>query len=556
MSQDRYAPRRGQTPPNKVQQPAPGAVSAGAAAVAAVDTHEAGGASKDRHLQGSHAGSRPLLGGPAVPTPSHDSTAVRIPLGPLGSVNAGFVSLVVLVLQNSVLVLMTRWSRSRDDRPITKTSTMVLMTELVKMAACLSYAIYEFWRDASFPVAANGSPAESPLAEGNGLSEWQAHGGAASGGPQAVGRTPEHKHSARTLQRSHTSPETQPEQPAEMPASSRAVVACERLSSSVLSMETVKLVVPAALFTFQNYLLFVSLANLDAMTFQVLSQVKLLLAALFSIWLLGRYLNCVQWSSVFLLMFGIAIASAPSKASSSNRGAGAAQNNLLGVVSCVASGLSSSFASVYFEKILKGTPPSIAIRNVQLGVSAIGFAMMSVFLVDGIPIMHFEPFRGFTFLSWVLVCVHAGGGVLVAIVVKYADNILKGFATGIAIVVSGGYAALMWGFTPSSNFILGSVLVCIGTVMYNMQFEHPIARRLARGMPGGSRIPPTPLTPPGLQPTPKPPSVVPRAENILMGRSPQQQAGTFGAARRAASPTFTPGCSASPRPGVLAPQTC
>eukprot|EP01065_Artemidia_motanka_P035658 TRINITY_DN43558_c0_g1_i1.p1 TRINITY_DN43558_c0_g1~~TRINITY_DN43558_c0_g1_i1.p1 ORF type:complete len:462 (+),score=95.74 TRINITY_DN43558_c0_g1_i1:53-1387(+) len=366
-----------------------------------------------------------------------DVTQTRVPIAGCGSLNVGYLSLLVLVVQNSVLVLMTRWSRSRADIPIYRTSTMVLVAELTKMAGCLVCTAVEF-----------------------------ANEGKGEGGDEAGRRS--------------------------------ASQVLSRLVSCMFSVETVKLIVPAALFTFQNYLLFVSLSNLDAMTFQVLSQVKLLLAAIFSIILLGRFLTCMQWTSVFLLMGGIAIASTPSgSASGGGRGAGAVQSNMLGVVACVASGLSSSFASVYFEKILKGTPPSIAVRNVQLGVSAIVFALISCIVVDGMPFLQFEFFRGYTPITWVLVLVHAGGGVLVAVVVKYADNILKGFATGIAIVVSGGFAAVAWGYAPSAHFVAGSAVVCAGTVLYNVPCEHPLARRIARGMPGGSRIPPTPLTPPG-----------------------------------------------------------
>ena len=39
-------------------------------------------------------------------------------------------------------------------------------------------------------------------------------------------------------------------------------------------------------------------------------------------------------------------------------------------------------------------------------------------------------------MAWAVVVNQAFGGLLIAVVMKYADNIVKGFATSIAIIVS------------------------------------------------------------------------------------------------------------------------
>eukprot|EP01059_Diplonema_ambulator_P022499 TRINITY_DN37800_c0_g1_i1.p1 TRINITY_DN37800_c0_g1~~TRINITY_DN37800_c0_g1_i1.p1 ORF type:complete len:381 (+),score=16.28 TRINITY_DN37800_c0_g1_i1:113-1255(+) len=346
-----------------------------------------------------------------------DPTKVRIKVPGFGQVNAGYLSLLVLVVQNAILVLMTRWSRAQNRGTMYKSSSLILTAEIVKMTICLLALWYEV------------------------VQSGQAH------------------------------------------------YFRMKLYHIVFCLETVKLAVPAALFTLQNYLLFVSLSNLDAMMFQLLSQVKLLLAAIFSVWLLERYLTCVQWSSVFMLTLGIILSSQGQQGSEKVVDT-AKQNTAIGIVSCVVSGTSSAFASVYFEKILKGTPPSIAERNIQLGIFSIVLAVFSMLAVDGVPGSHFAFFDGYSSMTWVLVLFHAGGGILVAVVVKYADNILKGFATGVAIIVSGIYASLVWGFTPTPQFIAGSVVVTIGTCVYNIPDpDVPIVNKIARKMPGGYRIP-------------------------------------------------------------------
>lgn len=54
----------------------------------------------------------------------------------------------------------------------------------------------------------------------------------------------------------------------------------------------------------------------------------------------------------------------------------------------------------------------------------------------------------------------AAGGLLVAVVVKYADNILKGFAASFAMVITFTVSMYFNGFAPNQNFYFGAVSVC------------------------------------------------------------------------------------------------
>ena len=51
-------------------------------------------------------------------------------------------------------------------------------------------------------------------------------------------------------------------------------------------------------------------------------------------------------------------------------------------------------------------------------------------------------------MAWAVVVNQAFGGLLIAVVMKYADNIVKGFATSIAIIVS---TVLRHGFLKMSK---------------------------------------------------------------------------------------------------------
>ena len=63
--------------------------------------------------------------------------------------------------------------------------------------------------------------------------------------------------------------------------------------------------------------------------------------------------------------------------------------------------------------------------------------MVVVLLVDGLgPVFGGDVGFGYDLFVWYLVALNAIGGLIVAVVVKYADNILKGFACSMAIIIT------------------------------------------------------------------------------------------------------------------------
>lgn len=71
-------------------------------------------------------------------------------------------------------------------------------------------------------------------------------------------------------------------------------------------MELLKLVIPSGLYTLQNNLLYVALANLNAATFQITYQFKILTTAMFMVLLLHKQITKKQWLALIILSVGIA----------------------------------------------------------------------------------------------------------------------------------------------------------------------------------------------------------------------------------------------------------
>lgn len=321
------------------------------------------------------------------------------------------LSLIVLVVQNSTLVLMMRYSRivQKPGQTMYIASTAVFLAEVLKIIACLVVMRHQ-----------QGS--------------W------------------------------------------------------ERFSSMVRReilgkpSETLKMLIPSGLYALQNNLLYVALSNLEAATFQVTYQMKIMSTAVFSVALLGRSLTRDKWLALLLLMIGVTLVQSQSMSSTSTTASKvdeiilAPQNPFIGLMAVITSCVSSGFAGCYFEKILKTSDTSMWVRNIQLGISGALFSLVGMLAYDIQPIMEGGLLQGYNWLTWVVVANQALGGLLVAIVVKYADNILKGFATSLSIIVSGVISIYLFDFQPSGVFIVGAFIVMSSSYLYGIDFSKRLSR--------------------------------------------------------------------------------
>ncbi|XP_032883835.1 UDP-N-acetylglucosamine transporter [Amblyraja radiata] len=235
-------------------------------------------------------------------------------------------------------------------------------------------------------------------------------------------------------------------------------------------METLKLAIPSGIYTLQNNLLYVALSNLDAATYQVTYQLKVLTTALFSVTMLGKNLGVYQWLSLLTLMAGVALVQWPTDTPEDLKKEISAGSQFIGLIAVLSACFSSGFAGVYFEKILKGTKQSVWIRNIQLGLFGSVFGMMGVYVYDGQRVADHGVFQGYNKFTWIVVILQALGGLVIAAVIKYADNILKGFATSLSIILS-TLISFFWlqDFVPTSVFFFGTFLVIVATFLYGYE---------------------------------------------------------------------------------------
>lgn len=260
--------------------------------------------------------------------------------------------------------------------------------------------------------------------------------------------------------------------------------------------------------------------------FQVTYQCKLLTTAIVSVVMLQRRYSLKQWICLTALGLGVAIVvlGAPEDGHTSDseeekeeeekkKDDVNAQNLFAGLVAVTVACLCSAFAGVYFEMVLKKptnaggqarAPVSMWMRNVQMAFFSICIAVINMLMEkeredtgemdeNNNPIA--KPFmHGFTAWVYVIVLLQAGGGMLVAAVIKvslllflsrcklhlsccslnsthhllqYADNVLKGMATGVSVVTATFFSTVLFGTTLSTQFAVGAGIILVSVYLFS-----------------------------------------------------------------------------------------
>lgn len=255
--------------------------------------------------------------------------------------------------------------------------------------------------------------------------------------------------------------------------------------------------IPSVLYVIQNSCQLMAVQYLDAGTFSVLSQAKVLTTAICSVVVLRTMLSLRKWRALTLLVLGcILVQYAPTQpkvgSTESERAADAA-GVFIGLVMTLIMVSISGVAGVTIEKILKNQGPGMAQmslweRNVQLSFWGIIFATGSMVLRDRATIVRDGFFHGWSTFACVVVVCQSVGGLVTAVVVKYTDTIIKGFAVGLSVVFTSLLSIPLFGSTLTLNFCIGAGCVLLSIFNFNEQdapiVVHAAEERKLASVPG------------------------------------------------------------------------
>lgn len=247
-----------------------------------------------------------------------------------------------------------------------------------------------------------------------------------------------------------------------------------------------------------NILAYVALSNVGPAVYTVLQQLKILTTAGFSVLLLNRYYTGTQWRALLLLIMGCILVVSPTLHTACDNGiTNSAEekeylaNTIIGILATIVMVLISGFGAAYFEKILKQDTSTVWERNFQLAFYSIFFLLMINIMdvlsysfqedktgmkensLSAVSPDRFTLFKGWTLITVAIAIIQAGGGLLVAGTLKYADSILKTLATSISIVLSAFLSYVLLD-TPLDVFIgIGCTVTILSVINYTFDATPP-----------------------------------------------------------------------------------
>ncbi|ETN43687.1 uncharacterized protein HMPREF1541_02846 [Cyphellophora europaea CBS 101466] len=327
-------------------------------------------------------------------------------------------------------------------------------------------------------------------------------------------------------------------------------------TNAIIAGDSWKMAIPASVYTLANSLQYVAISNLDAATFHVVYQFKIIVTAVFSVVMLRRSLTPRQWLALLMLMIGVALVSlpheerhslasshhtriyvprsinpllqhlglSPSGANMRKRSAtyeGIEEDELalnspgadasVGLLALLSVCVCSGWAGVYFERTIKDSTHSTSmwIRNVQLSLYSLFPAFfIGIIFLDGEHVAKNGFFAGYNWVVVLSIAIQSFGGIVAAFAIYYADNISKNFAVSISMILSSFASFIFFDFIASMNFIIGTTIVLLATWLYSthdtgngkppqiriQEFEKPTISSPTEAGDMSIQIPKTPLS--------------------------------------------------------------
>eukprot|EP00339_Tiarina_fusa_P023453 CAMPEP_0116997612 /NCGR_PEP_ID=MMETSP0472-20121206/987_1 /TAXON_ID=693140 ORGANISM="Tiarina fusus, Strain LIS" /NCGR_SAMPLE_ID=MMETSP0472 /ASSEMBLY_ACC=CAM_ASM_000603 /LENGTH=364 /DNA_ID=CAMNT_0004696545 /DNA_START=132 /DNA_END=1226 /DNA_ORIENTATION=+ len=227
-----------------------------------------------------------------------------------------------------------------------------------------------------------------------------------------------------------------------------------------------KMLVLALIYGAMNILSFVSLRNISAGMFTIFAQCKILTTATCSSIVLRRQYSWTKWRALIALMLGVVLFSEPIWGNPEKHKTADDANVVLGTAAVLIEVTLSGFASIYFEKVVKTDPLQLNIweRNFQLALGSFPVYIAFILSDNG---GEAGLFGGWSMVAFLLSILGAGGGLLVALSIKYGDSILKTLATTGAIILSSLLDYLFLGGPLTPSMMIAGLQVIIAICNYS-----------------------------------------------------------------------------------------
>jgi len=229
---------------------------------------------------------------------------------------------------------------------------------------------------------------------------------------------------------------------------------------------TAAFAIPAALYMLMNIFVVVAGRRLPPPTFQLLASTKIICTALASWAILKKRITPAQWIAVALLTAGVALGQW-------RNGALVVDEPFVPVLLMLVNSCLSAIAAVFTEKIIKAhsnAALTIYATNVHMAAHTLLISVCANTIRANVwqaaePVVPSAIAR-LGPLTWLALCNEAINGVMMSLLMRHADSIVKNYAFGLSIFTTAGLAVPLLDYWPPPLFYVGASLVVFSMGLY------------------------------------------------------------------------------------------
>ncbi|KAL7079417.1 hypothetical protein ACQ4LE_001444 [Meloidogyne hapla] len=190
--------------------------------------------------------------------------------------------------------------------------------------------------------------------------------------------------------------------------------------------------------------------------------------ALLSMLLLSRLFSRIQWGALCISVLGVCLVQISTVGKDSSHESPENKNEeFIGLITIFVMCWTSAFAGVYLEGVLKQSSCDIWMQNIRISLITLPFSLLTI-ASDADQIQKGGFFAGWTWRLWLIVLSTSGNGLIVAVVMKYADNIKKGYCQSVALGGTALLSIILGDSQFSFSLLAGVFLVICSVFLYTL----------------------------------------------------------------------------------------
>ena len=211
-----------------------------------------------------------------------------------------------------------------------------------------------------------------------------------------------------------------------------------------------RIIIPSFIGFIEHNTLFYGMTYLPPTTFQIIYQFHILFGAILS----PHKLTRKQQISILLLTIGLISVLSGNDVSVQS-------NQFKGIIFTLIGTAADAIASTKVEKIVKERTSSIWLKQMQLSTIGVMSNLIALIANDT------DFFYGFNIYVAHVILIQSLGSIIVPFVLKYTDNVTRGVANSLSMMISIVLSKVLYFWKPPIHFYFGVTLICIAIFLYH-----------------------------------------------------------------------------------------